>query len=412
MNLNQFLNALDVHKPAAQPLPPHQAQKDQCDEHTRRTYALLLASVLHTRPPITEAQARVFDLLLGSLGLASIQAKLFAEAQMLEESALLEARRVFTEHRLTQVFLLDVLVLERLHGPLDEESLKLLSELADFLLLNETQMHALSSMASHILGLPKIPCDWDSAISDVSAPHYLEFTFVIPPMIDIPAGKFMMGERMGVFAITKESQPSHEVNVPGFQMGRTTVTLGMFKKFIAAAGRNDLLTEEFNNANVYGDNVPVTWVNWHDAQDFIAWLNRIDDGGYRLPSEAEWEYAGRAGLGGDNTYCGGKDFKAVAWCEDNSYKEPHPVGGKQANAFGLYDMSGNVCEWAQDLWHDDYKNAPTDGSAWTSDPSKTERGLRGGSWNKSSTYALSCWRDRSAPCTRSIDVGFRLARTC
>jgi hypothetical protein len=182
MNLNQFLNALDVHKPAAQPLPPHQAQKDQCDEHTRRTYALLLASVLHTRPPITEAQARVFDLLLGSLGLASIQAKLFAEVQTLEESVLLEARRVFTEHRLTQVFLLDVLVLERLRGPLDEESLKLLSELADFLLLNETQMHALSSMASHILGLPNIPFDLVSRLAKDLAPHW--WNFIVFPVIN------------------------------------------------------------------------------------------------------------------------------------------------------------------------------------------------------------------------------------
>jgi Protein of unknown function (DUF1566) len=169
MNLHQFLNSLDTHKPAAQPLPPHEAQEDECDEHTRHTYALMLASVLHTRPPITEAQARVFDLLLGSLGLESIQAKLFAEAQTLEESALLEALRLLTEDCLTQVFLLDVLVLERLRGPLDEESLKLLSELADFLGITETQMHTLSGMASHILGLSTVTCNWGFA------PHWVEF---------------------------------------------------------------------------------------------------------------------------------------------------------------------------------------------------------------------------------------------
>ncbi len=372
MNLNQFLNSLDAHKPAAQPLPPHQAQQDECDEHTRLTYALMLASVLHTRPPITEAQARVFDLLLGSLGLASIQAKLFAEAQTLEESALLEARRVFTEHRLTQVFLLDVLVLERLRGPLDEESLKLLSELADFLLLNETQMHALSSMASHILGLPKIPCDWDSAISDVSAPHYLEFTFVIPTMIDIPAGKFMMGGN------DKNNQPKHEVNVPPFQMGQTTVTLGMFMKFIAVTGRSDLLTEEFNKANAYGVNVPVTWVNWHDAQDFIAWLNRIDGGGYRLPSEAEWEYAGSSG-GAVDDYRGGDKIQ-TEWSNAVATWASQPVGSKQANTFGLYDMNGNIREWVQDHRHDNYNHAPLDGSAWKFDSSKeTTRVVRGGS---------------------------------
>lgn len=190
MNLNEYLSTLDANKPAAQPLPPHQAQA--LDEHTRSTYALMLASVLHTRPPVTEAQARVFDLLLGSLGLPAIQAKLFAQAQTLAESALLEAKRLFAEHRLSQVFMLDLLLLERLRGPLDEDSLKLVSELADFLALNETQMHALSSMTSRILGLSPIPADWDSAISDVTAPQWLEFTIVIP-MVDIPAGTFEMG---------------------------------------------------------------------------------------------------------------------------------------------------------------------------------------------------------------------------
>jgi hypothetical protein len=179
MNLNQFLNTLDTHKPAAQPLSQHQAQKDECDEHTRHTYALTLASVLQTSPPVTEAQARVFDLLLGSLGLASIQAQLFAEAQTLEEFALLEALRLFAEHRLTQVFLLDVLVLERLRGPLNEESLKLLSELADFLGINETQMHALSRMASHILGLTAIPAGGISGSEKDAVSHWSEFT-VIP----------------------------------------------------------------------------------------------------------------------------------------------------------------------------------------------------------------------------------------
>ena len=180
MNLNQFLNTLDAHKHAAQPLPPHQAQA--LDGHTRRIYALMLASVLHTRPPVSEAQARVFDLLLGSLELTSMQAQLFAEVQTLEESALLEALRLLTEHRLKEVFLLDVLVLERLRGPLDEESLKLLSELADFLLQDETTMHALSSMAGHILGLlglPKIPFDWVSTLAKDLAPHWRKFIVLI-----------------------------------------------------------------------------------------------------------------------------------------------------------------------------------------------------------------------------------------
>ncbi|MDD2882850.1 MAG: formylglycine-generating enzyme family protein [Rhodoferax sp.] len=404
MNLNEYLSTLDANKPAAQPLPPHQAQA--LDDHTRSTYALMLASVLHTRPPVTEAQARVFDLLLGSLGLPAIQAKLFAQAQTLEESTLLEAKRLFVEHRLSQVFMLDLLLLERLRGPLDEDSLKLVSELADFLALNETQMHALSSLTSHIMGLNPIPADWDSAISDVTAPQWLEFTIVIP-MVDIPAGKFEMG------GTDSDNSPKHLVTVSAFQMGATPVTLGMFKKFIAAAWRQDLLTKEFNEANKYGDNVPVTYVSWHDAQDFIAWLNKISGGGYRLPSEAEWEYAGTSG-GIHKTYCGGDNYDTVSWFAANSGGKPHPVGQKAANAFGLYDMSGNVWEWVQDPWHDNYKDAPINGNAWTDEISSkpVARVLRGGSWNYSFRSARAAFRSSDSPVDRYDVYGFRLARTC
>jgi formylglycine-generating enzyme required for sulfatase activity len=197
-------------------------------------------------------------------------------------------------------------------------------------------------------------------------------------------------------------------------MAATPVTVGMFKKFIAATGRTDLqTTKEFNDANKHDNNVPVTYVNWYDAQDFIAWLNKIACGGYRLPSEAEWEYAGTAG-GIHKTYCGGDDYNAVAWTSENSGGKPHPVGGKKANNFGLYDMSGNVWEWVQDPWHESYNGAPTNGSAWVGDTvHKTEsRVLRGGSWSSSIRSAHAAYRDDNSPGYRYDDYGFRLARTC
>lgn len=203
--------------------------------------------------------------------------------------------------------------------------------------------------------------------------------------------------------------PQHRVSVRSFQMGKTEVTLGQFKQFIAAAGRSDLVTDDFMKYNSYGDDAPVVQVSWNDAQDFIQWLNKTDGGGYRLPSEAEWEYACRAA--GHHTYCGGDDLNALGWYGKNSGKGSRPVGGNQPNAFGLYDMSGNAWEWVQDCWYDSYRGAPSDGSAWTSGCSGDVRGLRGGSWFNLAMNARAAARNYYSPGVRSDDIGFRLARS-
>ena len=150
-------------------------------------------------------------------------------------------------------------------------------------------------------------------------------------------------------------------------------------------------------------------VSWHDAQAFIAWLNKTDGVGYRLPSEAEWEYACRAG--GNDTYCGGNSVGAFGWYDGNSGNRPHSVGTKQANVFGLHDMSGNVYEWVQDCWHDSYRGAPSDGSAWTSACSGDGRGLRGGSWYSYAWDSRAADRSSGTPGFRISYIGFRLART-
>lgn len=257
-------------------------------------------------------------------------------------------------------------------------------------------------------------------------------------MVDIPAGSFLMGSCKVTSAVEEENKkrrflgkpalstqcghsdsdasddseaPQHRVSIRAFQMGKTEVTLGQFKRYIAAAGREDLLTDKFMKYNAYGDDAPVVMVSWRDAQAFIDWLNKTDGGGYRLPSEAEWEYACRAG--GNHTYCGSDNVDAVAWHAGNSNLHQHEVAGKQPNAWGLYDMSGNVKEWVQDCWHDNYIGAPTDGSAWTSGCSSSydRRVLRGGSWKSSASDTRAANRGITTPVFRDNYNGFRLART-
>lgn len=191
-------------------------------------------------------------------------------------------------------------------------------------------------------------------------------------------------------------------------MGKTEVTQGQWKAIIG------------NNPSKYtncGDNCPVEQVSWNDAQEFIRKLNTKTGKLYRLPSEAEWEYVCRAG--GQQEYCGSDNLDSVGWYgawmkpPGNSGNKTNPVAAKQANAFGLYDMSGNVDEWVEDSWHDDYNGAPTDGSAWQRDGA--ERVFRGGSWIHEPQSARAAGRSGKLgwgkPENRHEFVGFRLVRT-
>jgi formylglycine-generating enzyme required for sulfatase activity len=217
----------------------------------------------------------------------------------------------------------------------------------------------------------------------------------------IPAGEFMMGStnsRTGAMPIhrVKISQP--------FYMGKYEVTQGQWQSVM---GNNP---SYFKNC----DSCPVEQVSWDDAQQFLTKLNDRNDGfHYRLPSEAEWEYACRAGATGD--YAG--DVDSMAWYGNNSGNsrldldaiwrdaprdyskrlidngnKTHPVGSKQPNAWGLYDMHGNVWEWCQDWHHDNYKGAPVDGSTWDFEGEQKYRVERGGSWYDVALSAGSAYR--------------------
>ncbi len=206
--------------------------------------------------------------------------------------------------------------------------------------------------------------------------------------------------------------PQHKVRITkGFQMGVYEVTLGQFKKFIADAGRDDLLADDFIKYNSHGDNAAVTVVSWNDAQAFIHWLNKKEGGNhYRLPTEAEWEYAARAGTITIYSW-GNSKSKAghYAWYDKNAKyagdRYAHAVGRKQPNPWGLYDMHGNVWEWVQDWYGKNYyRNSPINDPKGPS--SSRSRVFRGGGWRGDAGHLRSAYRDGDLPGSRYYSFGY------
>ena len=216
-----------------------------------------------------------------------------------------------------------------------------------------------------------------------------------PEMVVIPAGSFEMG------SYDDASRPVHRVNIAGFLMGKTEITQGQWK---AVMGSNP---SSFGSC---GDDCPVESVSWNDAQEFVQRLSQKTGKQYRLPSEAEWEYAARAGSTTKYSF-GDADAQLTeyAWYGTNKTQR---VAQKRPNAFGLFDMHGNVWEWTQDCWNANYSGAPTDGSAWTTGCSGS-RVLRGGSWIDIPVNLRSATRSRNWPFIRfnGSGIGLRLART-
>lgn len=212
----------------------------------------------------------------------------------------------------------------------------------------------------------------------------------------IPAGEFMMGSEYGG-SDENDERPVHRVRISqSFELGKYEVTQVQWETVM---GQNPSFFK--------GANLPVESVSWDDVQQFISRVNELDDQFvYRLPTEAEWEYACRAGSTGD--YAG--NLSAMAWYENNSGKETHPVGQKQPNVWGLYDMHGNVLEWVQDWYGDSYYSGSP-----TTDPPGPNSGLyrvfRGGSWYEPAAFCRSADRSHFKPSDRFLILGFRLVRT-
>nr|VFK50433.1 MAG: Formylglycine-generating enzyme, required for sulfatase activity, contains SUMF1/FGE domain [Candidatus Kentron sp. TUN]VFK51651.1 MAG: Formylglycine-generating enzyme, required for sulfatase activity, contains SUMF1/FGE domain [Candidatus Kentron sp. TUN] len=220
-----------------------------------------------------------------------------------------------------------------------------------------------------------------------------------PGMQWIPAGEFLMGspkDEKGRF----DDEDQHRVRIPRpFALGITAVTFEEYDRFARATGR------ELPRDGGWGrGHRPVIQVSWHDATAYCDWLSKETGKRYRLPTEAEWEYVARAGTM-DARY---GDPDSIAWYRVNSQGKTHPVREKQPNAWGLYDMLGNIYEWTQDEWHEDYQGAPADGSPWEAD-SDAIRVIRGGSWGSSASYVRAAFR-RGWPSICISDLGFRCVR--
>jgi len=218
----------------------------------------------------------------------------------------------------------------------------------------------------------------------------------------IPSGEFDMGSPSNEIGRSDNEGPVHEVRIlDNFYMGKYEVTQ---KQWSDVMGSNPSYNE--------GDDLPVERVSWDDVQEFIRKLNEKEGTDkYRLPSEAEWEYVARAGT--TTRYSFGDDSSKLgeyAWYVDNSDRITHPVGQKRSNPWGLYDMSGNVMEWVQDEWHDDYDGAPSDGSAWESGVGYSRRVIRSGSENLDVWYCRSAFRYDSGPADLNTGLGFRLLK--
>jgi formylglycine-generating enzyme required for sulfatase activity len=250
-------------------------------------------------------------------------------------------------------------------------------------------------------------------------PKFLDFEFDVVSiqmlnieMVEIPAGSFVMGAPENEEGSYADERPQHEVRIPDFAIGKYPITQAQWRLVATLPKVNTDL--EPDPSNFKGENRPVEQVSWLDAMEFCRRLSVHTKREYRLPSEAEWEYACRAGTTtaysfGDNT----GELGEYAWYGENSDSQTHPVGQKQPNAFGLYDMHGNVLEWCADDWHDSYKGAPKDGSVWIKDNKnyedpETNKLLRGGSWYFNALGCRSAYRYLNFARLRNLSIGFRV----
>jgi formylglycine-generating enzyme required for sulfatase activity len=221
-------------------------------------------------------------------------------------------------------------------------------------------------------------------------------------LVWISEGEFVMGSPASEKGRISFEGPQHTVHIPGFYMGRYPVTNEEYARYLADNAK--AWEPRFWADRKYNQpRQPVVGVSWEDAKAYAKWA------GLQLPGEAIWEYACRANAQ-TRYYTGNteRDLKKVGWYSENSDGKLHPVGRKEPNSFGLYDMHGNVWEWVEDDWHNSYKGVPEDGNAWVDDPRGDDRVIRGGSFLGVAADCRSALRYWGTPDDRGNNLGFRL----
>ena len=286
----------------------------------------------------------------------------------------------------------------------------------------------------------------------VFSDRYVDLPGKTPAMVVIPTGSFQMGAPDNEDDHKAAETPQHQVTIgKGFAMARSAITVGQFREFVRASGYVPD-SVKLDGASVYdeqsgalrddpratwqddyaghraGENLPVVNISWGDAKAYADWLSQRTGKVYRLPSEAEFEYALRGGTttrywwgdgtptrpvenltgSGDRSHIGRRWSHAFRGYSDG-YWGPAPVMTFAPNPFGLYDIDGNVSQWAQDCWHESYVSAPTDGSGWLN-PGCSTHVVRGGSWGSSPEQVNSAYREGADGSMRSGRVGFRVLR--
>jgi formylglycine-generating enzyme required for sulfatase activity len=226
---------------------------------------------------------------------------------------------------------------------------------------------------------------------------------ICPEMVVIPSGSFLMGDEGA----------QHRVHVPAFAIGAYDVTFDEWDACVAAAGCSKRPSDGDAEDQHWGrGRRPVINVSWNDARQYVRWLTQKTGRTYRLPSEAKWEYAARAGTTA-RYYWGDTAGMGHANCDGCggqwSNRQTAPVGSFPANPWGLYDALGNVWQWTEDCWHDTYDEAPTDGSAWTSGGDCGRHPLRGGSFHDDARYARVTIRNKNFTAYSVYNLSFRVA---
>ncbi len=251
-----------------------------------------------------------------------------------------------------------------------------------------------------------------------------------PAMVFVQGGSFMMGNDEKSY----NEKPAHKITVSDFYIGQYEITVGDFRKFIKATGYKTSCEAQgwsyvFNGTNTVNqngvtweydafgfkrnpsqENHPVIYVSYNDAVAYCKWLSGVAKKKYRLPTEAEWEYAAKGGIkNGKCNFSGNNGIDAVAWYKANSNGETHPVGQKQANEIGLYDMSGNVSEWCADWYGENYYTASPANNP-QGPASGVSRVTRGGSWFLEPGFNRTSYRTGSDANFSCDYLGFRVVR--